>query len=484
MATLGQGPAAAAAAAAGGAGACEDLRVGDAPWEPVGGMTCGYVEVTGCVWKDTRFKAGYPLAKEACCACGGGRSPPAAGHPPAGGCPALPRLTSVNALLTDETLADVVAGRHSVYGDKPTDAVPNPFTLEDLNGTWVSFTPKGASKTAFGLHTTNMPSPGATPDQLPGKNVFVCENYVEELTFKKVDGAVRNRLGANEQMVGAFEYRQKIVSEGGAGLHEEVGMFLYLGDMFSHPATAETVKRDVGYPELIPGGGKYDVQMPHDSMRFARSGTIPHGNSMLILGGAETKEGKPVFVPGVDDAHPTPATSAKAAKTPLPASWDPAHMAASETMGLNDGLAFDLLAPPQDRPEWVFGKNEENSKKEYIQRIFAHELYPASVRPDLRLRETIRDQKIVSHKVLTLESEPNDGKGPQGGVLSTPLSFRNTPVSRVTFRLWLEEVEEDGQMIKQLQYEQRMLFAFGFGKSGAQTFWPHIQVNTLRLKEE
>jgi len=63
--------------------------------------------------------------------------------------------------------------------------------LKELVGTWVNYKTDGV--TNFGLHTTSMPSPGTNPEVIPGKFHFLCENYVEELTFTPFPGAARNR---------------------------------------------------------------------------------------------------------------------------------------------------------------------------------------------------------------------------------------------------------------------------------------------------
>mmetsp|Transcript_14753 Transcript_14753/g.18738 ORF Transcript_14753/g.18738 Transcript_14753/m.18738 type:complete len:103 (+) Transcript_14753:169-477(+) len=73
---------------------------------------------------------------------------------------------------------------------------------------------------------------------------------------------------------------------------------------------------------------------------------------------------------------------------------------------------------------------------------------------------------------------------PQGGVLNTPLVQRYCPVTEVKFHLWIETViEDDGEEVLQLQYEQISFFEFSFFLDGSKLRWPHIQVNTLRKKD-
>jgi hypothetical protein len=333
--------------------------------------------------------------------------------------------------------------------------------LKKLEGTWVN-----TDRTGLGIHTTCMPSPGTNSEQIPGKFHFLSENYTETLKFDLVPDAARNRGGTNEQFVGAVTYDQSIISKKtNKDIHKENGMFMWLNDMYNHPADNQTVKEDFGEPELLPGAG---ANGPHfvPKHKIARSGTIPHGNSILLLGGASASiPGKPDFPEGL-------------------AAWDFEHLAISPSMGGGGNEPINLDKP---RPEWVYDDTlrirNPSGNQAYTQRILAHELYPYSTRPDLRLRDTIKDHNIKSHELIELRTDYDNGQGPQGGILNIPMIDKFTPVKKMSFRMWIEEVEEDGKTIMQLQYEQLMDFAFGFGTDGGVTLWPHIQVNTLRKQE-
>lgn len=349
---------------------------------------------------------------------------------------------------------------------------PNYGVLKALNGTWVNFKTNGNIN--YGLHTTSMPSPGTNPEVIPGKFHFLSENYVEELTFTALPVAARNRAGANEQFVGAIKYEQVINNEQGKGLHDEVGMYMWLKDMYNHPASEESIKTDLGKPEIYPGFGINDTFAP--SYSIARSGTIPHGSTIQLLGNyQEKKEGKPVWPEGN-------------------ATWEMSdsdgHLAITRSMGGRQHPNINLDEPA---PHWVHDPTlpirDASGNRAYTQRILAHPLYPYSARPDLRLRDTVKDLNVTEYTFMELSSIHQDGQGAQGGVLNTPLIQRSTPVSKVTVRLWLEKVfVEDGhgggKHIDQLQYEQVMFFVFQFGTDGGSTIWPHIQVNTLRRKED
>lgn len=352
---------------------------------------------------------------------------------------------------------------HAPYDPKALKQPASYGVLRQLEGTWVN-TPA----TNRGLHTTCMPSPGTNSETIPGKFHFLCEDYREELTFTLVDGGVRNRAGTNEQFIGAVKYDQSIHALDGRGLHEENGMYLWLDKLYNHPADDETVITDLGAPELAAGdGADGPVFVPNYSV--ARSGTIPHGSTIQLFGHNSHHEGKPDFPTG-------------------PAAWDFRHLAISPSMGgagtkQPDGsiIPIDLDSPA---PEWVQDKSlpmtDPSGNKTYTQRILAHELYPYSVRPDLRLRDTIANQEIVGFDLIQMDTE--EEAGARGGILNTPIVQKYVRATQMRLNLWIETVIENGEEIQQLQYEQIQHFEFHFGTDGGTTVWPHIQVNTLRRK--
>jgi len=334
--------------------------------------------------------------------------------------------------------------------------------LEQLGGTWINYNANEDSN--LGLHTISMPSGGTNSEFMPGLYHFVCENYTEELTFKLVPDGVRNRGGYNEQYVGAIEYNQAITNTDGKGIHEENGMYMYLGDMYTHAVDEKTMKDDLG-EVFTPGlklGDKSQQFLPH--YNICRSGTIPHGNSIQLLGRDYLPEaGKPAFPEG-------------------DATWDDDRLSIHPSMAVI--MADDKPIGPHnldtDRPEWV-GKEEGKSARKYIERIFAHDLYPYAVRPDIRLREAIKDQNMKEFTFIDMGTR--FAATPNGGVLNTPLVARYCPVTEMKMRLWIETVIEDGEEILQLQYEQIVFFEFSNFVDGSMTRWPHIMVNTLRKKD-
>jgi len=407
--------------------------------------------------------------------------------------------------------------------------------LKALEGTWVSYFSK-ADEGKFigtGVHTTIMPSPGTNAGGIPGKYSFDCQEYIEKLVFNLVPGGVRNRGGNNEQFCGAIKYEQSIkaVTKENAEtallftpIHEENGMYLWLSDVFNHAATARSIKEDRGIhaiapdnphkdlyksgyqdetifriskdgekevyvtlaelngrpyydiiaaKELKPGAGQTGPYFIPD-YSISRSGVIPHGSTITLLGdlvqgsNGFLNEGAPVFPHGKD-------------------TWRFDHLSISRTMGgagANETTrAINLDEPP---PAWVFETlndvNDPGENKIYTQRILANSLYPYSVRPDLRLRDSNAGEKIINNVHIQMSSKKDTGA--QGGILNIPFVTRYVPTVEMNTNMWIETVVEDGREIPQLQYEQVIFFEFHFGDDGGTTSWPHIQVNTLRKIED
>jgi hypothetical protein len=410
--------------------------------------------------------------------------------------------------------------------------------LAALDGTWVSYNVnynKNVTQPslASGIHTTIMPSPGTNPGTIPGKFSFDCEEYIEKLTFSLVPGGVRNRGGASELFCGAVKYEQTIKSvntvEGQDTLkytpiHEENGMYLWLSDVYNHAATKESIEKDRGIhafstedyenygytgeyrdeplvrvspdgqekkyilqSELQPGQPYYEI-IPAQELKpgtgidgpyfipdysISRSGVIPHGSTITLLGdiapqgGSYLVNGSPEFPYGED-------------------AWEPDHLSISRTMGGAGVTPDNIIDLDQPAPDWVHetltDKNDPGSNKIYTQRILADDLYPYSVRPDLRLRDTLRGQEVSNYVHVKMSSKMKTGA--QGGILNVPFVNRFVPTVEVDMQMWIETVIENGKEILQLQYEQIVFFEFDFGNDGGTTSWPHIQTNTLRKLED
>jgi hypothetical protein len=405
--------------------------------------------------------------------------------------------------------------------------------LQALEGTWVSYNNSDKSQRKMngtGIHTTIMPSPGTNSGNIPGKYSFECEEYIEKLTFNLVPGGVRNRGGGNEQFCGAVKYEQSIKSVNDVNgqlqytpIHEENGMYLWLSDVFNHAATDQSIKEDRGIHAISPDNPNKDLYKSgyQDETLFlivnekgekeyvtlenlngrhyteiiaakelkkgagqtgpyfipdysiSRSGVIPHGSTITLLGDLVPNstgyliDGAPQFPHG-------------------DAAWKYDHLSISRTMGGAGASETNPINLDQAPPAWVFetlnDQNDPGENKIYTQRILAHDLYPYSVRPDLRLRDSLAEDKVKNHVQIQMSSKNKTGA--QGGILNVPFVNRFVPTVEMNMRMWIETVVEDGKEILQMQYEQIIFFEFHFGDDGGTTSWPHIQINTLRKIED
>eukprot|EP00039_Didymoeca_costata_P019727 m.338699 g.338699 ORF g.338699 m.338699 type:complete len:435 (+) comp18507_c0_seq1:124-1428(+) len=352
--------------------------------------------------------------------------------------------------------------------------------LKKLNGTWVNW--KGGPT---GLHTTPMPSPGTSSETIFGVFHFKSQEYTEQLKFTQVNAPVRNRAGSNEQFNGAVKYETAIIDNDQALQHFENGMYLWLGDneqpwkdsspyqnpptMFKHPSDAESVKVDDAAPVLGPGELGPQFVPPHT---ISRSGVIPHGTTIHLTGNVTASN-----VPGAP---------------PIAKLWDPDSLAISPTMGIN--VPQDLIPGSREKPAWTQLPREKqaggglNSGRAYFQRIFNYDQFgakfPYTVQPNLKLVDANSRPGVTvkKHDIFHLDSQHPTGV--QGATVNNVMIERYCRVVRMRFTMWLEEVEENGKMYDQLQYQQIVDFEFMFGSDGGTTQWPHIQVNTLRRLQD
>ena len=360
--------------------------------------------------------------------------------------------------------------------------------LSKLHGTWVNW--KGGPK---GLHTTPMPSPGTSSETIFGVFHFKSQEYREQLKFTQVNAPVRNRAGSNEQFTGAVKYETAIVDNNNDLQHFENGMYLWLGDntmpwspkspyqnpptMFKHPSDAKSVKEDGADPVLGPGELGPQFVPPYS---ISRSGVIPHGTTIHLTGNVTSVE---KVCPDEQDSI-------------IAELWDPNSLSVSKTMGIK--VAEDLTPGSREKPEWTEHSREEqepdkdpgdrgvNSGRAYFLKIFNYDQFgakfPYTVQPNLKLIDANKHLTIKRYDLITLDSRHDTGT--QGATVNNAMIERYCRVTRMRFRMWLEEIEEDGKIIEQLQYEQIVDFEFMFGSSGGTTQWPHIQVNTLRRERD
>jgi hypothetical protein len=371
----------------------------------------------------------------------------------------------------------------------PLPSVPQYGLLERLvpagqmKGTWVNLPAADGPK---GLHTTIMPSPGTSSEQVFGVFTFKSQKYTEVLTFEKVAEPVRNRGGTNEQFSGVVKYETLIKDLDQAVQHVENGMYLWLGEnnsqstdypgtMFRNPSTPKSVREDDGFPVLHAGQQGPQFIPPYS---ISRGGVIPHGTTIHIIGNhVKDQVGAPTIAP----------------------LWDEPTMAVSKTMGFD--IQNDVIAGSTQMPPWTaqkvphrgesVGKEgylDPNSGRAYIHKIFVYNqfgaAFPYTVQPNLLLTEANQGLNIQGYDLITLDSLHDTGH--QGGIVNNVMISRYCNVTRMSLRMWIERIDlgPGKGVVDQLQYEQIVDFQFMFGSSGGTTRWPHIQVNTLRRLED
>jgi len=380
--------------------------------------------------------------------------------------------------------------------------------LEQLDGRWVN------APGVYGCHTTILPAPGSSTEQIFGTFHFISEKYTEDLQFEKNinNGPVRNRLGSNEQFNGALNYKTNIINRDGAQIHFEVGQYLWLGVwsgeqgakpydnqppcLFSRKATEQDVENNFTFPVLAAGAQGPQFVPPYS---ISRQGCIPHGNAIQLFGNQPLNAGIPFKdIPGGPDFEKD-----------FGGLWPDGRISIDPTMGYSaKQLRIDTKnAPPRTKPDFASfpiccdPKNcdltkelDPNSGQAYVQRIFnqtedvkgqdcPEEMFPYSVQPNLILADANKGLDFISHDKFTLSMKQPEGH--QGGSLNNVGVERYAKVVDMTLNMWISKIKApSGKIVSQLQYEQIIHFEFQFGTNGGTTRWPHIQVNTLRRADE
>eukprot|EP01084_Bolivina_argentea_P060766 111029_1 len=298
--------------------------------------------------------------------------------------------------------------------------------LKNLAGTWIN-----QKNEALGLNIISLPAPGLSPTATGAKVAFtpLIFPYTETLNFT-LSGGARNRGGLNEQFNGVVQYNQIVKDTKGKVQHVENGMYLFLDNIHvglnkgsNKIDSKDDNKDDNKAVEDVPFKPKF---------AYCRSGTVPHGNSLMLFGNELVEiSGPPKFDKVIDILNPV----------------DPAG-----TMGKTGQLG-------------------------YTERL----TYPGNpLQPITTLQNAIKGQKIIN--TITLQLSASN----QGTIVNnTPFIKKFANATEMDFVLWLETVEEnDGTYVLQLQYAQRIMLEFGFTTDGKTIIkWPHITVNTLRLKQ-
>lgn len=245
----------------------------------------------------------------------------------------------------------------------------------------------------------------------PPSDGFVLEviPYWEEWSFQPAVIAGNRGLNAEQQVTGLI-YEQKVFSDcdtdfcnargfsKGTELHAETGMLLNLSSESSG----------------------YDV---------ARLGSIPHGNSILLLGNSQKTKGKFTF----PEANTSP--------SPV------------------DGSIIT-----------GYGESQYQMHPRFPD-------FPQS-NPNLQLKKDVADQTFGEVITLNLNTKAEDA-----GILNIPFIRNNTNATEMSCDFWLEEVLTPGGGSEwQLQYSQtiNLVFPTTTDPNGKKFNWPHVDINTMK----
>jgi hypothetical protein len=280
-------------------------------------------------------------------------------------------------LTQHETLG--LSGFVRLSGD-PQTVTDTLGPLSNLVGTWI------------GNHGWNMI---AVPSGSNGFTLLV-RPYFEMITFTPLGALVPNRGGVETMFVAGLQYELRVAdSETNQPLHLENGMWLLLNN-----------GQDPSTPSI------------------ARQAAVPHGDSLLALGGFSVIDGPPQ----IPDLDAIPDTGSQ----PRLGYLDP------------------YLVPMQ-------GFNKTN--------------------PNQVLQDAIKEQTIVETVTLDVSTQNN------GGIVNIPFIVKHANATAFQCTFWIETVknQETGSEFQQLQYSQQTNIDFlpKFGDPSQLIMWPHVNVNTL-----
>lgn len=293
--------------------------------------------------------------------------------------------------------------------------------LAYLIGTWTNQnlpgTQRGGPQAPYSYNV--MPLPQKDPSSPVG---YILKNfsYYEELSFTAIHGNAPNRGGIGQQVAYTLFYEQRVYFAEGpnkdALVHAENGSLLYLLD------TTQPLG-PYGNGDL-PGLGNQVVQNsvpPTQAFNLVKQVAVPHGNSILALGGYTATGNTGTGVPQIPPVSPLP------------------RGVSDQPYGVND---------PVTNPQPALTAN-----------------------PNQALINALAARPCTNFLHLGLSTV--NGKGT---VSNIGFEQQHANVSRYDFDYWLESFDGTDRYT-QLQYTQTITLQIPI--NGQVIAFPHITVNTL-----
>jgi len=300
--------------------------------------------------------------------------------------------------------------------------------LSQLAGTWKS--------DGHGWNMIALPWAPQKPGQPPYR--LLMNQYDECLQFGPIHSPVPNR-GIDfhdkkppteaDQFIAAIEYNQSVTQV----------------DADDFPQSKPSVKDANG--SVIhgePGLWLHITNQTTNDLDLARLGSVPHGNSLLALGGSTVYKG----APNIQNLDGRP-------------------------IGLENEDVMD--------PNNVYME----PYRHYANNPFPGTIPPAAkigfdpLKANALLRLANENRNFISTTEIVVDTTKQ-----QAGIVNIPFIVKQAEATKMKFTFWISELDEknpDGSQKLQLQYSQVVILDF-FNKNDGQPGrieWPHISINTL-----
>lgn len=298
--------------------------------------------------------------------------------------------------------------------------------LARLPGRWVS--------QGRGWNMIALPVDAAHAGGQRDKFRLLLNQFNETLVFDKQLIGVPNRGTPNDQTLNALRYTQ------------DVDQLIAVDSMGSAISTLKPalIHHEPGFLMRLLNQFHKDDQGRY--LDIVRLGTVPHGDSLTILGSCETKTN---------------------------ASLDISPAAIGDFSALPVGAGPRTLSNPYLAPYQIF------HQAPFKGTVNAPGFPGFDPTDPLALLALAAPGPFKSMTVIALDTAN------EGGIANTPFVVEQANATEMRFVLWIEELMDSTPTAPkfQLQYAQKVMLEFfpAFGDATRRIKWPHISINTLQL---